>query len=93
MHGPAHLSPEQLDHEIDLISRALFSYRGMASNMRNAHLDFPDFTPTPTGADLLFTHDAAARSADDQRDREAIDREIVKFRTYERSLDQNDGLE
>jgi len=90
---PAHLSPAQLDQEIDLVSRALFAYRRIANLMVNTHEIFPDFTPSPSRSDYLaFTH-AATPSADDQRDNEAESREIDKVRSYERSLDRNEAPE
>jgi hypothetical protein len=87
-----HLSPEQLDHEIDLVSRALFAYRNIASVMTNFHETFADFTPAPSRSEYrAIAH--VTQSADDLGDAEAAQREIDRFRNYEGSLDQNEGPE
>jgi len=89
----AHLSPEQLDQEIDLVSRALFAYRTMANGMTNLHFSFPDFTPAPSSADYRAITHSQTQSADEQRDHDAAEREIDTFTNYEHSLDQNEGSE
>jgi hypothetical protein len=91
---PAHLTPPQLDAEIDLISKALLASRSMANRMRNIHAQFPDFAPAPSDADYVaIIHGTLTPSAQDNRDREAATREISRFTDYERSLDQNEGTE
>src|ERR1039458_4273167 len=86
---PAHLSPQQLDQEIDLVSKALFAYRNIASVMTNDHEAFPDFTPAPSRSEVRAITRAGTLSADDRGDAEAAQRELKTFRDYERSLDQN----
>jgi hypothetical protein len=90
---PAHLSPEQLDQEIDLVSRALIAYRTMANVMTNTHAIFPDFTPAPSVLEYRAITHTPTQTADDLRDSEATAREVDTFRNYERSLDQNEGVE
>jgi hypothetical protein len=91
---PTHLSPDQLDHQIDLVSRALLVFRNLANSMRNANSQFPDLAPAPSAQDLAaIFHVAPTRSADDQRDWEAVNRELATFQDYEKSLDQNEGPE
>jgi len=91
---PAHLSPEQLDHEIDLVSTELLASRTVANFMRNTHTQFPDFAPAPSDADYAaITHGTLTPSADDVRDETAVQHEIARFRDYERSLDQTEGAE
>ena len=90
---PAHLSPEQLDHQIDLISRALFAYRNIAFIMVNTRENIPDFTPSPSRSDLSAITHAETQSADDRRDTEATRRELKTARDYVRSLDQNEAPE
>ena len=90
---PAHLSPEQLDHEIDLVSRALVANRTMANLMYNAHALYPDFTAAPSISDYQAITHAETQSADDRRDFEATGREIDTNKNYERSLDQSEGPE
>jgi hypothetical protein len=91
---PEHMSPDQLDHEIDLISRALLGFRTVANVMRNAHNQFPDFDPAPSVEDYLaITHGTTTPSAVDKQDLEATSREIETFENYERSLDQSEGAE
>jgi len=91
---PTRLSPDQLVHEIDLVSKALFTLRNLANTMRNAHINFPDFAPAPSEQDLAaIIHGTTVRSADDQRDYEAVNREIARFQDYEKSLDQHEGTE
>jgi hypothetical protein len=90
---PAHLSPEQLDRQIDLISRALFAYRNIAFIMVNTHENIPDLTPSPSRADLSAITHAETQSADDRRDAEATQRELKTARDYVRSLDQNESPE
>ena len=90
---PAHLSPEQLDHQIDLVSRALFAYRSIAFIMVNTREAVPDFTPAPSRSELRAISHAGTLSADDQRDVEAMQRAIKTANDYERSIDQNEGPE
>jgi hypothetical protein len=91
---PEHMTPDQLDHEIDLVSRALLGFRTFANLMRNSHNQFPDFAPAPSVEDYLaITHTTTTPSAVDERDQEATSREIETFENYERSLDQNEGAE
>jgi hypothetical protein len=90
---PAHLSPEQLDRQIDLISRALFAYRNIAFIMVNTSEVIPDFTPSPSRSDLSAITHAQTVSADDQHDSDAIQAEIKTVRDYIRSLDQNESPE
>jgi hypothetical protein len=90
---PAHLSPQQLDQEIDLVSKALFAYRNIASVMTNDHEAFPDFTPAPSRSEVRAITRAGTLSADDRGDAEAAQRELKTSRDYERSLDQNEAPE
>jgi len=90
---PAHLSPEQLDHQIDLVSRALFAYRNIAYIMVNTRENIPDFTPSPSRSDLSAITHAETQSADDRRDAEATRRELKTARDYVRSLDQSESPE
>jgi hypothetical protein len=48
---PAHLSPAQLDRQIDLTTRALAQFAIAAWDQRNLASHFPDFPPTTTRAD------------------------------------------
>jgi hypothetical protein len=92
--APEHMSPDQLDHEIDLVSRELLAFGRIANVMRPAHTQFPEFAPAPSVEDYLaITHDTLTPSAVDKRDREATSREIETFRKFENSLDQNEGPE
>jgi hypothetical protein len=88
---PAHLSPVQLDQEIDLVSKALFAFRTVANGMRNTHDQFPDFAPSPSRSDELAITHSQTLSADDQQDLETVQRELGTQRNYERSIDQNEG--
>jgi hypothetical protein len=90
---PAHLSPPQLDQEIDLVSKALFAYRNIASAMTNDHDSFPDFTPAPSRSEVRAISHAEIQSADDRGDAEAAQRELKTSRDYERSIDQNEAPE
>jgi hypothetical protein len=91
---PEHMSPEQLDQEINLVSRVLLAFRTISNVMRNAHNQFPDFAPAPSVEDYLaIIHGTTTPSAVDERDQEAVSREIETFQNYERSLDQNEGAE
>ena len=89
-----HLSPDQLDRQIDLVSRALAAYRRLANSMRNAHDQFPDLAPAPSVQDMAsIFHSTPAVSPAEQRNREAVGRELARLRDYEKSLDQNEGPE
>ncbi|HEV2620220.1 MAG TPA: hypothetical protein VGU23_09825, partial [Acidobacteriaceae bacterium] len=90
---PAHLSPGQLDQEIDLASRALFTFRGIAFIMVNAHETFPDFTPAPSRSDMAAITRAPPPTADNQLDGKTMLREMDAYKNYERSLDQNEPPE
>jgi hypothetical protein len=72
---PAHLSPEQLDQEIDLVSKALSAYRTIGYVMTNDHEAFPDFTPAPSRSELRAISHAGTLSADDRGDAEAAQRD------------------
>jgi len=90
---PAHLSPEQLDQQIDLVSRALHTYQNMYAHMSNAHSRFPDFAPIPTASDYHAITHFATPTADDEQDDKAVKREIATFVDYENSLNQNEGMQ
>jgi hypothetical protein len=87
---PAHLSPAQLDQEIDLVSKALSANRAMANIMINANGAFPDFTPAPSRSDYEAITYSQTVSADDRHDIDATHAEGKTVTDYERSLDQNE---
>ena len=91
---PTHLSPEQLDRQIDLVSEALYKYRVMANTQSNFHREFPDFTPAPDWAVFqTILHTPAAEPDILKRDQDAVAREVDTNVQYERSLDANEGTE
>jgi hypothetical protein len=89
---PSHLSSEQLDHEIDLVSKTLSIYRTMGDQQSNIHRVFSDFTPAPSQFDLLAVSHTTLSDIP-KEDRDAVQREGEKLGTYERSLDKNDGIQ
>jgi hypothetical protein len=48
---PTHLSPTQIDREIDLITQALVQYAVGAREQSNLTRNFPDFPPATTTED------------------------------------------
>jgi hypothetical protein len=89
---PRHLSPGQLDHEIDLVSQTLSIYGTIGSLQSNLHRVFADFTPAPSGSDLAaITHTSPSDIS--KEDGDAMQREIENLHAYERSLDGNEGTQ
>ncbi len=59
--NPSHLSPEQLDHQIELTARAIQACTNVAIDQTNLHREFPDFSPAPTQQEVLaIRHQAAS---------------------------------
>jgi hypothetical protein len=49
---PAHLTPAELDKVIDLTTQYLFKYRQVMNGRLNLAINYPDFSPGPTRAEL-----------------------------------------
>ena len=83
---PSHLTPAQLDREIDLTAQVLQDYSMTANNLSNLNRAYPDFTPAPTHAEILAIRNAHEDPASWQRS----NRVIQSVYDYEKSLSAND---
>jgi hypothetical protein len=79
---PSHLTPTQLDREIDLTAQALQDYSVTANNQYNLNTHFPDFSPAPTRAEVLAIRNAHEDPAAHERGM----RTIQSVYDYEKSL-------
>jgi hypothetical protein len=79
---PSHLTPAQLDREIDLTAQVLQNYAVTANTQSNLHREFPDFTPAPTRAEVL----AIRNVHDDPATSERSNRTVQSVYDYEKSL-------
>jgi hypothetical protein len=45
---PSRMTPQQLDHEIEIVMKTIYYYAMIASLQHNFSIAYPDFTPAPT---------------------------------------------
>jgi hypothetical protein len=56
---PSHLSPAQLDRQIDLTLQAVLGLKEQANDQYNLYKEIPDFTPAPALADIVRMNHSA----------------------------------
>jgi len=83
---PSHLTPTQLDNEIDLTAQVLQDYSMTATNLSNLNVSYPDFAPAPTRAEVLAIRNAHEDPATQDRTR----RVVKSVYDYEKSLSTNE---
>jgi hypothetical protein len=81
---PAHLTPAQIDRQIDLTSQVLHEYAMQAIAQRNLYRHYTDFTPYPTSDDIEAISNSPAPSPEALK---AVNSEIAKVYQSEGGVD------
>ena len=86
---PSHLSPPQLDREIELITTALSTYSEAMASHADVNSVFPDFTPDTTANErALIQH--LRDSPVDQQSLDAVNQEMQHLLQFEDSMNAAD---